>query len=505
MRVMFVSSEAYPLAKTGGLADVSAALPRALAELGVDVRLVLPGYPCALETAPHKIVEAEFPRVTGAAPTRLIRTCMPDSGLPVWLVDCADLFNRTGGLYQDHDGTDWSDNAQRFAYFSAVAAQLALGQLVPDWHADVVHANDWHAGLLPILLGPEREQRPATVFTVHNLAYQGLFPSDILSSLLLPDGIFTPEGVEFYGKLSFLKAGIRFSDHITTVSPSYAREILGPEFGCGLDGLLRHRMKSITGILNGVDYRLWNPGTDRHLPARFDSRDLSGKRICKAELQREVGLEIAPTIPLIAWLSRITDQKMADVVCHALPAILERDVHLVMLGEGDPTLEVQLADVVQHYPGRLAVWIGYDEELAHRFHAGADLLLHPCRFEPCGLTPLYAMRYGTAPIVRHVGGLADTIIDATEWSVRAGNATGFAFREPSAAAMLDCLDRALAFYVQPLLLRKIQLRAMNREFRWEASARRYLALYRRLAPYAAPAHRKPECDEIVQAGGMRSL
>ena len=505
MRVLFVSAEAYPLAKTGGLADVSAALPRALAELGVDVRLVLPGYPCALDTAANKIVEAELPRAAGAETTRLIRGCMPDTGLPVWLVDCPDLFNRKGRLYQDCGGADWPDNAQRFAYFSAIAAQLASGKLVPYWQADVVHGNDWHAGLVPILVGPARKQRPATVFTIHNLAYQGLFPSQILASLPLPDGIFTPEGIEFYGKLSFLKAGIRFGDHITTVSPSYAREILGSDFGCGLDGLLRHRKKSITGILNGVDYRLWNPATDRHLPARFGGGDLSGKRICKAELQRELGLEVTPAIPLIAWLSRITDQKMADVVCHALPAILQRDLQLVILGEGDPTLEVQLADAVQHYPGRLAVRIGYDEELAHRFHGAADLLLHPCRFEPCGLTPLYAMRYGTVPIVRHVGGLADTMIDATGWSVRAGNATGFAFRESTAAAMLDCLDRALAFYSQPLLLRKIQLRAMNREFGWETSARRYLVLYRRLAPYAAPAHREPESDEIVQAGEMRSI
>ena len=505
MRVLFVSSEAYPLAKTGGLADVSAALPHALAELGVDVRLVLPGYPCAVDAAAHKIVEPELPRAAGADTTRLVRACMPDSGLPVWLVDCPTLFNRGGRLYQDDHGADWPDNAQRFAHFSAVAAQLARGKLVPDWQADLVHANDWHAGLLPILLGQAPEQRPASIFTIHNLAYQGLYPREILPLLALPDGIFTPDGIEFYGKVSFLKAGIRFSDHITTVSPSYAREILTPEFGCGLDGLLRHRMKSITGILNGVDYRVWNPTSDRCLPARFGVDDLSGKRICKADLQRELGLAVSQTIPLISWVSRITDQKMADVVSHVLPAILQRDVQLVMLGQGDPELEVQLADTAQHYPGRLAIRIGFDEELAHRFHAGADLLLHPCRFEPCGLTPLYAMRYGTLPIVRHVGGLADTIVDATESSARTGHATGFVFREPSASAMLDCLDRALAFYAQPVLLRKMQRRAMDREFGWDASARRYLALYRRLAPYAAPAHHKPECDEIVQAGGMRSL
>jgi starch synthase len=291
--------------------------------------------------------------------------------------------------------------------------------------------------------------------------------------------------MEFYGNVSFLKAGIRFGDHITTVSPSYAREILTPEYGCGLDGLLRYRANDVSGILNGVDYDVWNPSSDRHLIVNFTADDLSGKRQCKLELQRELGLRVDPATPLIAWLSRITDQKMADIVYHALHIVLERDVQLALLGEGDPVLETKLLEAAQHYPGRLAVRIGYEEPLAHRLQAGADLLLHPSRFEPCGLTPLYAMRYGTLPIVRHVGGLSDTIVDATEWTIRGGSATGFAFPEATTSAMMACLDRAIAFYARPTRWRKMQRRAMSREFNWSDSARRYFAIYRKIAPKAA--------------------
>ncbi len=491
MLVLFASSEAYPLAKTGGLADVSAALPVALRNLGVDVQLIVPGYRQAMQCVVGAAVVAEVESPGGFGVTRLIRAKMPCTGVPVWLVDCPALFNRSGTLYQDDDGNDWSDNGQRFAYFSAVAAALACGTLAPGWRADVVHANDWHTGLLPIQLGNAGSQRPASVFTIHNLAYQGLFPGEFAASLSLPDGTFTADGVEFYGWMSFIKAGIRFADRITTVSPSYAREILTPDYGCGLDGLLRQRINRLSGILNGVDYRIWDPRNDCRLEARFAPDDIAGKPICKASLQREMGLAVDPTVPLLVWLSRITDQKMADTVLHALPAILARDLQFALLGEGDRLLEEQFQDAAEQYPGRLAVQIGYGESLAHRFLAGADMLLHPSRFEPCGLTPLYAMRYGALPIVRHVGGLADTIVDATEWTIAAGNATGFAFREATIPAMLDCLDRALAFYTKADIWRQMQWRAMTREFGWDASARRYLSLYRKLAPHSV----QPRVDD----------
>jgi starch synthase len=481
MRILFASAEAYPLAKTGGLADVSGALPRALAEFGVDVRLVLPGYPQVLAAAADKKVARDF--ADGNA--RLISARMPDSGIPVWLLECPKFYARSGSPYTDRDGRDWPDNAQRFALFCQVAAGLALGNLVDGWRADIVHANDWHAGLLPVLLGTG-DNRPATIFTIHNLAYQGLFPSSTLPSLGIDDEHFTPDGIEFYGKVSFLKAGIRFSDRITTVSPSYAREIMTPDYGCGLDGLLRQRMHHVSGILNGVDYAVWSPEQDPHLPARFSADDMSGKLTCKRSLQRELALDADPAVPLVVWLSRITDQKMADVVTRTLNRIMDRDVQLAVLGDGDPALEEQFQEAAQHYPGRLAVRIGYQEPLAHRYLGGADLLLHPCRFEPCGLTPLYAMRYGVLPLVRQVGGLTDTIVYATEWTIRAGNATGFCFRDVTASAMLDCLDRALGFYTEQALWNQMRRRAMSRRFGWDSAARRYLALYRKLGPAQQP-------------------
>jgi starch synthase len=502
MRVLFVSAEIYPLAKTGGLADVSAALPLALVDLGTEVRLLLPGYPQALASAANKSVQVDLGSVPGMGGTRLVAANMPDTGLPVWLVDCPDLFQRRGGLYQDADGADWPDNAQRFAHFNHVAMRLALGQLVPDWRPDVVHANDWHAGLLPALLGAATGPRPATLFTIHNLAYQGRFPGSAFASLGLPDDAFSPDGVEFFGDVSFLKAGIRYSDRLTTVSPSYAREILTPEFGCGLDGLLRHRVRHLSGILNGADYRVWDPASDSYLPANFSRRDISGKRACKAQLQCELELEQAPDTPLITYMSRVTDQKMADVVIEALPAILERNVQFALLGQGDPGLEGRFREIARRHPGRLAIRIGYEEPLAHRFQAGGDILLHPSRFEPCGLTQLYAMRYGTLPIVRHVGGLADTIVDATERNIRLGTANGFAFREASAHVMIECLDRALALHRQPLAWRKVQRQAMSQDFGWAASARRYAALYRKLAPRAAPIGSGPENEsQLGQAAG----
>jgi starch synthase len=483
MRVLFVSSEIYPLAKTGGLADVSGALPSALFELGVDMALIMPGYSHALAGVANGSVAIEFKDKDRGVTTRLVEARMPDSGLPIWLVDCPALYDRGGTLYQDQHGIDWPDNARRFAHLSHVAARLAIGDLLPGWRADVVHANDWHVGLLPLQLGDFGGNRPATVFTIHNLAYQGLFPSSILPMLNIPPSLFTPDGIEFHGQISFLKAGIQFSDHLTTVSPSYAREILTPEHGCGLDGLIRHRAEHLTGILNGVDYQIWDPAHDTHLAANYQIGDLVGKRVCKTELQRELGLPIQRNVPLIVWISRITHQKMADILLDALPAMLERDVQFALLGQGDSVLESRLRDAACRYSDRMSVRIGYEEALAHRFYAGGDLLLHPSRFEPCGLTPLYGLRYGTLPVVRRVGGLLDTIVH--EQSACAGTVNGFGFLRPDAQAMLDCLDQALLTYAQPVAWRKLQRIAMSREFGWDRSAHRYMEIYHKAAlPHA---------------------
>ncbi len=491
MRVLFVSSEIFPLAKTGGLADVSAALPAALASLGVDMRLLMPGYPKAIESATDKSVQVEIRDFMSAGILRLIAARTPDVGRPIWLVDCPSLFQRLGGLYQDEHGKDWPDNAKRFAVFNHIAALISRGALVPGWRADIVHANDWHAGLLPLLIATAPGEKPGTVFTMHNVAYQGLFPADFFPQLGLPEHTFASEGMEFYGKVSFLKAGIRYSDQLTTVSPTYAREIMTPEFGFGLEGLLQSRRQDLTGILNGVDYAVWNPLTDPQLPANYDVSAIAGKQTCKAALQIELGLPAA-AIALLVYVSRLNDQKMADVLLKALPAILERDIQFALLGEGDRWLEDGFREAGRRYPGRVATHIGYEEPLAHRFQAGADILLHPARFEPCGLTQLYAMRYGTLPIARRVGGLADTIVGADNETIHRRTATGFAFENATAADMIACLDRSLELRGQPIAWRGIQRRAMQRDFGWGRPARQYLKLYRQLAPHAVIDLR--ECD-----------
>lgn len=493
VRILFAASEIYPLAKTGGLADVSAALPQALTALGADVQLIMPGYPQALDAAAHKSTRVELEDVIGLGFVRVIEALTPDTGLPVWLVDCPRLFGRAG-LYQDEHGRDWPDNPQRFAVFNHVAARLATGRLVQDWSADIVHANDWHAGLLPLLVAQMSGKTPASVFTMHNLAYQGLFPAQHYSSLGLPPEAYCPDGVEFYGQISFLKAGIRYADRLTTVSPTYAREILTPDHGCGLENLLKSRASLLSGILNGIDHRMWDPATDPHLACSYTSRDLRGKRECKAALQRELGLETSETTPLVVYLSRLADQKMSDVVVDAYPEILNRGLQLAALGRGDPAIETGLRERAQRCPGMATVRIGYEESLAHRLLAGADILLHPSRFEPCGLTHRYAMRYGTLPIVRRTGGLADTVVGCSEAAMHDGTANGFTFDQASAEDMLACLDRALALYRQPVGWRRMQRCAMEHYHGWEAAARQYMDIYRKLAPNVGLEQRAAEFD-----------
>ena len=486
MRILFASSEIYPLAKTGGLADVSAALPKSLAKLDVDMHFLLPAYPSAVEAAERKSIELELDDFMGAGPLRLIFARTPDTHLPIWLVDCPMLFQRPGGPYRDQNGQDWPDNARRFAVFNHVAARLSRGALLADWRADIVHANDWPTGLVPAILLETPGQRPATVFTIHNLAYQGLFPASLYPQLGLPDEAFNVDGLEFHGQISFIKAGIRFSDRLTTVSPSYAQEILTAEYGCGLEGLLQRRAKDLIGILNGVDYEIWDPARDVYLPSNFSLDNIAGKRLCKAALQEEFGVKADLQTPLIVFVSRITDQKMADVVAAALPEIIGHDRALcVLLGDGERHLEEQFAAATLRYPGRVAFRVGYEEPLAHRLVAGGDILLHPARYEPCGLTQLYAMRYGTLPVVRNTGGLRDTVVDTTDDTLNKGTATGFIFNGTTSDDMVRCIERALALYRQPVAWRKVQLQVMAQDFGWEKPAHCYLSLYRSLLPHAA--------------------
>lgn len=490
LRLLFVASEIYPMAKTGGLADVCGALPGALARLGIDVRLLMPGYPQALDriVAPH--VVADLGDVLPGAPVRLVSGWSPDSGLPVWLADCPVLYQRPGTIYQDPEGRDWPDNALRFGVLCHVAVYIASGRAGLDWRPDVVHANDWHTGLVPLLLKRIGPGRPRTVFTVHNAAFQGNFPLGVAEQLKLPSDVLGPDGIEFYGQLSFLKAGIHYADKVTTVSPTHARELMTPAFGFGMEGLFRDREKDFVGIMNGIDAAVWNPDSDTHLSACETNGEGLDKSICKARLQREAGLDIAPGAPLVVYVSRLTHQKMADLVLRHLPAIMHRHPRLqfALHGQGERTLETGFRELASRYPGRLSVRIGYEEAYAHLLHAGADILLHGSRFEPCGLTQMYAMRYGTIPIVRRVGGLADSVVDAgMPGDEQVEEATGFVFDEPSGEAMESALARCLDVYeTRPTIWSALQTRAMSEDFSWALSARKYARLYADLLPHAGP-------------------
>jgi starch synthase len=480
-RVLFVSSEAFPLAKTGGLGDVCSALPATLARLGADVRLMIPGYPQALDAALNKHVLAEFHDLVGENGCRLIGGTMPDSGLPVLLLEAPLLFGRTGGLYQDGEGRDWHDNHRRFAVFCHAAARVAAGDIA-GWRPDVVHANDWHTGLLPALLRQDGTPLARSIFTIHNLAFQGNFPLQVFPDLGLPPEAGTPEGIEFYGQLSFMKSGIRYADRLTTVSPTYASEIMTPEHGCGLEGLLRSREADLTGILNGVDYDIWCPSKDAQLPQHYTADELAGKKTCKAALQQELGLPQAPDAPLLIFVNRLTHQKMADVVLEGLPAAVANGAQIVVHGEGERRFENSFCEMAAQFPLQMAARIGYTEALAHRLNAAGDISLTPSRFEPCGLTTMYAMRYGAVPLTRPVGGLADTVQDAGRTHGDYAQGTGFVFEKATAEDLASCMRRAMEWYGNADAWRPLQRRAMKRDFGWERSAQRYLALYRDLMP-----------------------
>jgi starch synthase len=478
-RVLVVAAEIFPLAKTGGLADVVGALPKALAQLGIDVRLMLPAYPSALEGATDGARAAPLGRIAGADVV-LLSARMPDSGLPVYLVDAPELYRRDGSPYMDESGVDWPDNARRFGVLCHAAARVALGEAGLDWQPDVVHCHDWHTGLVPLLLAHARRRhgdtRPRSVFTIHNAAFAGRFSFDAVRDLSLPPHACSVDGAEFYGDFSFLKAGIRYADKISAVSPTYAREICTPEYGCGFDGLLRARRSDLVGIMNGIDDRLWDPANDPHLAQAYSRERPDGKAACKADLQRELGLALNPAAPLAIFVSRITTQKMADVVLERLPGILHRrpQLQFALLGRGDRNLEAGFRALPEAFPGRVTINIQYSEQLAHRLHGGGDLLLHGSRFEPCGLTQLYAMRYGTVPVVRRVGGLADSVVDEGSQP----DANGFVFEQADGDALAAGLERGVDAYEKSKdRWARLQRNAMAADFSWVSSARGYAALY----------------------------
>jgi starch synthase len=435
----------------------------------------------------------------GCGQTRLLAARLPDSGVPVWLVDCPALYDRVGGIYQDEGGSEWHDNALRFALLNHVAARIADGLSEDFWRPDIVHGHDWHAALVPLLMAIRQRPRPANVLTVHNLAYQGVFQPECFDRLGL-DHPHARSALDFYGRLSFLKAGLAFADALTTVSPTYASEILTPEYGCGLDGLLRERAHRLKGIMNGADYRVWDPAHDPHLARAYSARRPLEKRACKIALQHEMALGPAPDTPLIAFNSRLAHQKMPDILLEALPALLAEDIQFALVAEGDAGYESGFRDLAARYPGRVSVCIGYEERQAHRLLAGADILLHPSRYEPCGLAPIYAMRYGTLPIVRHSGGTADSVVDAIEQAIHCESATGFAFERPSADDLIACVRRAVALYHQPIAWRKIQLCAMRQDFSWERPAQAYIDLYRALVALPAGEQVKKRVKIDIESG-----
>lgn len=467
MNVLFATSEARPLVKTGGLADVSGALPAALRELGVDCRLLLPGYHPVLSALGDCPEVARFNDLSGFPDSRLLEARMPDSGTPVYVVDCPEFYVRDGGPYHDINGVDYPDTAERFALLSKIAALLCGPDSPLAWRPDLLHCNDWQTGLAPAYLRYDNLDIP-TVMTIHNLAFQGIFPPGMISRLGLPANSMQVDGVEYYGNMSFLKAGLHFSRRITTVSPTYAEEIQQEPLGMGMQGLLSTRKANLTGILNGIDTADWNPSSDLHLPCEFTSRATAGKRRCKQALQADLNLEVNPAAPLFGVVSRLTYQKGLDWIIQIVPGLLSQGGQLAVLGTGEKSVENALRALADQHPGRISATIGYDEGLSHRIEAGADMFLMPSRFEPCGLNQMYSLRYGTLPIVHATGGLKDTVED---------NVNGFVFTEANAHQLWLAIERALAIYPDKAAWKRLMQAGMNRDLSWERSAREYLSLY----------------------------
>ncbi|HTO62916.1 MAG TPA: glycogen synthase GlgA [Bradyrhizobium sp.] len=474
VRVLSVASEIYPIIKTGGLADVAGALPPALKAEGVEVRTLVPGYPQVMRAVGTAEEVLRWPEFFGGAGRLLLGRA---DELELFVLDAPHLYARAGNPYVTSEGVDWPDNGVRFAALSRIAADIGLGA-VPAFAPDVVHAHDWQAGLAPAYLHYSGRPRPPTVMTVHNLAYQGRFPRDLLGRIGLPWESFTMHGLEYFGEVSFMKAGLQFADHITTVSPTYAKEILDEEGGMGFAGLLRERSGALSGILNGIDVRVWNPATDPQIPGRFNARDLAPRPANKAALQQRLGLEPFADSCLVGVISRLSWQKGLDLLLEVLPALLDEGMQLALLGSGDADLQERFSAAARANPERVGVFIGYDESLAHLIQAGADALVVPSRFEPCGLTQLCALRYGAVPVVSRVGGLEDTVLDPAD---AAAAATGIKFAPVTAEQLARALRRAAFAFHDKCTWRRLQLNGMATDVSWRGPAKQYAELYRRLA------------------------
>ena len=470
MNILSAASELFPIIKTGGLADVTGALPAAFAALGMSTRTLIPGYPQVLNAVPDLKHETDLLVIDERASILSGR----HDGVDLLILHCPSLFNREGGPYIDQYGVDYIDNWKRFAALSFATAKVAEG-LVHGWRPNVVHLHDWQTGLAAAYLKAAKVTAPVT-FTIHNLAFQGQFPAEVFGALQLPVEFYSTEYLEYYGGISFLKAGINFADAITTVSPTYAREILTEDLGMGMQGVLSARQHALKGIVNGIDTNVWDPSSDPLIAMNYDSRTLGRRALNKRALEDRFGLANDQG-PILAVVSRLTWQKGVDLLEPLLAGITDRGGRLIVYGQGDPSLVHSLAAASSQFPGAVIVHNGFDEADAHLLHAGCDMIVQPSRFEPCGLTQLYALRYGAIPIVARTGGLAETIIDANEAAVGAGAATGFQFQPGSSGDLYHAIDRALVAFALPSFWRRLQIQAMKADFSWTRSAFQYAEIY----------------------------
>lgn len=482
MNILFATTEAAPFCKTGGLGDVCGALPIELAKLGVKPTLIMPGFRHALESG-IKIeptgVMFEIPIGRKKVRGEYLRSTLPGSDVPVYLIEQHSYFNRNE-LYRERD-TDYQDNCERFVFFNRAVLdaveRLELG-------TDLIHCHDWPTGLLPAYLKTIYADRPAyeniaTLFTIHNLAYQGSFWHWDMELTGVGWEYFNWQQLEFYGQLNFMKSALVFSDALSTVSPRYAEEIKSPPMSCGLEGVLKHRQHDLFGVLNGCDYAIWNPAIDSYLAQNFDAANYApGKAACKAALQAEMGLPVRPEVPMLAAIGRLAEQKGFDLIADVLARMAQQqDAQWVLLGSGDKKYQDALAGIAREYPERVALRLGFDNALAHRIEAGADMFLMPSRYEPCGLNQMYSLKYGTVPIVRETGGLADTITNLSESTLSDGSANGFSFADDSPYALSMAIDRALRAYGQPEVWRQLVTTGMNQDWSWSRSAKRYVEIY----------------------------
>lgn len=484
-RVLLVTSEAVPLVKTGGLADVIGALAATLKTQGVDVSILMPAYPAAVAGALGLKKIADLTDLPGGD-GELWQGKMPDTGVTVLLLRSARFDQRTANPYVDNTGHEFDDNALVFGSLAHAAVRICAGKTpLPVPH--VVHANDWHAGLIPALLRAENITDVGSALTIHNLAFQGNYAAELAPQLGIPADMMNEDGMEFWGKLSFLKAGVSYADRVTTVSQTYAKEILTERFGYGFEGVLNRRKNALLAIPNGVDVDTWSPVTDPMIKRNFSSENMTGKAACKRDLQKLFNLPVEQFKPLMGIGSRITHQKMADVILAAMPEILDKypRLQIALLGCGEPQYEQAFKDLAAQHPDRIGVFIGYDERRAHALHAGADILLHPTRFEPFGLTPIYSMLYGTIPVASHVGGMCDTIVDAGSDAAPLNNATGILFEGEEAADLSHAIGRALELYARPTTWQAMQRSAMQGDFSWTGPAISYIQMYADIAPDAA--------------------